>query len=252
MFAFTGYSQEKMKIEGAIVLGDSEDTTPEAGTLRWSGTDFEGWNGLRWVSLTGFAKIGSVTDIEGNIYNTSQIGDQEWMVENLKVSRLNNNSPIDQITDPTEWQSLFTPAWCLYDNDTTNESPFGHMYNWFAVSTGHLCPEGWHIPTTQEWTILIDFLGGQELAGGKMKEQGTVHWNSPNIGATNQSGFTGLPSGSRQNGVFLGLRILGIWWASNEFNSSIAIMILLNQMNDDTLELSIPKTDGNAVRCIKD
>src|SRR5690606_33259564 len=105
---------------------------------------------------------------------------------------------IPQVTDPTIWGNLTTGAWCYYNNDPANEIIYGKLYNWYAVNDPRgLAPVGWHIPSDSEWTILTDYLGGFEVAGGKMKETGTTHWANPNIGADNSSGFTGLPGGYR-------------------------------------------------------
>jgi uncharacterized protein (TIGR02145 family) len=144
-----------------------------------------------------------VTDGDGNVYNTVTIGTQVWMKENLKTTKYNNGVTIPPVTDNTSWVNLITPGYCWYNNDaSTYKNTYGALYNWYTVNTGILCPIGWHVPTVTEWTTLGAFLGGDDVAGGKMKEVDLTHWLSPNTGATNESGFTGLPGGLRGNNMF--------------------------------------------------
>lgn len=141
---------------------------------------------------------GSVSDIDGNVYKTIQIGTQTWMAENLKTSKFNDNTTIPFVADPRTWRYLSSPALCWWELDEdTYKDIYGALYNWHAVNTGKLCPQGWHVPTEPEWSVLIDHLGGMSVAGGKLKEEGTLHWIEPNTGATNLSGFTALPGGMR-------------------------------------------------------
>ncbi len=251
------YGQEKLEIEGAITLKDSEDSTPEPGTIRWTGTDFEGWNGQRWVSLTGYTTVGNVTDIDGNTYQTTRIGNQEWMIENLRVSKYNDNTVIDQITNNTTWSVLSTGAWCWYDNNSGNEDPYGKLYNWYTVATNKLCPTGWHVPSDTEWTTLTDYLGGIGRAGGKMKTTGTIqagtgYWQDPNTGATNESGFTGLPGGIRSiDGSFFNLGHLGNWWSSTESSINAAYRYLY-YLDDNVVRVTNDKRLGFSVRCVRD
>ena len=137
---------------------------------------------------------GSMTDQQGNVYKTIVIGTQEWMAENLKTTVYRNGNAIDNIIDNTQWIGLTTGAWASYNNDSQYDCPYGKLYNWFAVADPrHVCPTGWHEPTDAEWTTLTDYLGGEEVAGGKMKSAGTQYWIGPNTDATNESGFSGLP-----------------------------------------------------------
>jgi len=139
-------------------------------------------------------------DIDGNVYETIQIGDQLWMAENLKTTHYNNG---DEIPYPSneDFGSFDEGQYGVYDNDPSNADVYGNLYNFAAVDDDRgLCMEGWHVPSDGEWTVLTDYLGGSSVAGGKMKEEGLDHWNSPNTGATNESGFTGLPAGYRYNG----------------------------------------------------
>lgn len=255
-FAKVALCQEKMEIDGAIIIKNSEDLTPEPGTIRYNLTtsDFEGWNGVFWASLTGF-EIGSVTDIDGNIYPTIIIGAQEWMAQNLRASKYRNDDAIPNVTDDTDWSNLNTGAFAWYDNDNNFEQPYGKLYNWYAVNDGRgLCPTGWHVPSDSEWTILTDTLGGIGFAGGRLKEVSQVRWSFPNEGATNKSGFTGIPGGYRQNGngSFTSFRFTGHWWSSTEVSSDAAWARILRYNDVRASRNLIFKKDGYSVRCIRD
>ena len=138
---------------------------------------------------------GTMTDIEGNVYPTVIIGKQEWMAANLKTTTYNDGTPIPQVTDASAWSSiLLGGAYSWYDNDLANKEVYGALYNWSTVETGKLCPTGWDVPVSENWGALTDYLGGKDalgqnldgkvVAGGKLKEKGTLHWQSPNTGAT--------------------------------------------------------------------
>jgi uncharacterized protein (TIGR02145 family) len=159
----------------------------------------------------------TVTDLDGNAYHTVTIGTQVWMVENCKTTKYNDGSAIPLVEGNPAWANLTTPGYCWYDNDSTSyKSPYGALYNWFAANTGKLCPTGWHVPNYAEWTTLTAYLGGDSIAGGKLKETGTSHWQSPNTGATNESEFTAIPGGSRNfSGTFY-LGRYGYFWSSSE------------------------------------
>ncbi len=141
----------------------------------------------------------TLLDIEGNEYKTIQIGNQTWMAENLRTTKYNDGSSIPVVNDNISWLNLTTAAYCWYDNDISRKDIYGALYNWHTVTSGNLCPAGWHVPKNEEWTVLTAYLGGESVAGGKLKETGTAHWN-PNSDATNESGFTALPGGMRGNG----------------------------------------------------
>jgi uncharacterized protein (TIGR02145 family) len=138
----------------------------------------------------------TVTDIDGNAYNIVTIGGQAWMKENLKVTKYKDGTTIPLVTATGAWVALTTPGYSFYNNSVTG-GVYGALYNWYTVNTGKLCPTGWHVPSTTEWTTLETFLGGASVAGGKLKETGTSKWFSPNTGATNETGFTALPGGAR-------------------------------------------------------
>lgn len=253
------YSQEKMEVDGAIIIKDSEDATPAAGTIRFnpSTNDFEGWNGQQWMSLTRLREPGGgVTDIDGNSYTTVKLGTQEWMVENLKTTKYNDGANIPNVTIDSEWEGLNateTGAWCYYSNNSSMNDPYGKLYNWYAVNTNKLCPTGWIVPNDADWMTLIDYLGGSGIAGGKMKEEGTAHWNSPNTGATNESGFTGVPGGFRDaTGPFFDIDIRLYLWSSTETSSTQAMIRFLSHNNDDADLSTSVKRQGFSVRCIRD
>lgn len=196
----------------------------------------------------------SVTDADGNVYNTVVIGTQVWLKENLKTTKYRNGTAIPLVTDQSEWGGLTTPAVCWYENSQTNYgNTYGAIYNWYAVKTGNICPTGWHVPTDAEWTTLVNFLGGENVAGGKMKETGTTHWNMPNTGATNESGFTALPGGYRfTDGGFYDVANFGYWWSASEFNAADGFFRLI-YFDDRVVEKgNFSKKYGFSVRCLMD
>ncbi len=134
----------------------------------------------------------TISDADGNTYATVAIGTQVWMKENLKSTKYNDGTSISLVTVASDWTALRTHGYCWYDNNVSYQNIYGALYNWYTVNSGKLCPSGWHVPTDNEWTTLINYLGGASIAGSKLKEAGTVHWVSPNI-ATNVSGFAGSP-----------------------------------------------------------
>jgi len=197
---------------------------------------------------------GTLTDVDGNVNKTIQIGTQIWMAENLKTTKFKDGTSIPLITDNTAWMNLTTSGFCWNNNDiSTYKSIFGALYNGYAVSTGKLCPSGWHVPTDNEWTVLTAFLGGESIAGGKLKETGTSHWASPNIGATNETGFTAVPAGFRStNGPFQPFGSYGIWWSSTEYTTSFAWNRRMMSNVGEVLKADNFKIDGLSVRCVKD
>jgi uncharacterized protein (TIGR02145 family) len=172
---------------------------------------------------------GTMTDQEGNTYKTIIIGTQEWMAENLKTSTYRNGDAILTGLDNSQWQNTTEGAWAHYNNNISFECPYGKLYNWYAVDDPrNLCPVGWHVPTDAEWTVLTDFLGGTSVAGGKMKTTGTTGagtglWNGSNTAATNESGFSGVPGGGRNDaGGFNNIGANGYWWSSSAASGSSA------------------------------
>jgi uncharacterized protein (TIGR02145 family) len=164
---------------------------------------------------------GAIKDIDGNLYNIVQIGNQLWMAENLRTTRYNDGQNIPhRILNQYDSSVVKTPAYYWYNNDETYKDPYGALYTYTAVTTGKVCPAGWHIPDNAEWDTLSSTLGGSDIAGGKLKEAGTGHWSNSNYGADNSSGFTGLPGGMLLGGAphlgagfgFMGA--YGFWWSS--------------------------------------
>ena len=197
-----------------------------------------------------------IKDGDGNIYTSVTIGTQIWLKQNLKTTKFNDGTTIPLVTGNTDWNNLVTPGYCWYSNDeATYKSDYGALYNWYAVGTGKLCPKGWHAPTNDEIDILITFLGGVNAAGGKLKEAGLTHWNSPNEGATDESGFSFLPGGYRSNaGTFAEIRINGAWWNITDIPASNQgyINILWKDFGDIAENMSVTKKNGYSVRCLKD
>jgi uncharacterized protein (TIGR02145 family) len=222
-------------------------TTPATGLVIFNTTtnSLEIRNSAVWVSLSPAA----------DALPTIQIGTQKWMSKNLDVAFYRNGDPIPQVTDPTAWAGLTTGAWCYYNNDPLQGNKYGKLYNWYAVNDPRgLAPQGWHIPSDAEWSTLATTLGGASVAGGKMKEAGTVNWAAPNTGADNSSGFAGLPGGGRSfNGAFGGgFGSNGNWWSSTEFNTSTAWYRYLFY-NIGSIDMNrASKRDGFSVRCLRD
>jgi uncharacterized protein (TIGR02145 family) len=201
----------------------------------------------------------TVSDIDGNAYNTVLIGTQCWTKENLKTSRYRNGGLIPNVTDGTAWINLTTGAWSYYNNDVSNNAIYGKLYNWYTTLGDTLCPTGWGVPTDAEWTILTTYLGGESVAGGKMKSVGTAYWNTPNTGATNESGFSALPGGYRNNfggsfsGSFSNIRIDAFFWSATENVSSHAwLRNLFNDYGDVDRNHDFNKSVGASVRCLRD
>lgn len=194
----------------------------------------------------------TVIDIDGNVYKTVKIGNQIWMAENLKTTRYNDGNPIPNIIYNNEWNNLKTGAFCYYNDEYSNNSVYGKLYNWYAVGTDKLAPIGWHVPSNAEWTELINYLGGDEIAGGKMKS--TNYWKSPNKGANNSSGFTGFPAGCRidygQSSNDIG--VYGYFWSSTEFDKDYAWPCYLHYNGSSVIRSIFVKTRGKSVRCVKD
>jgi uncharacterized protein (TIGR02145 family) len=199
-------------------------------------------------------KAQTVTDINGNIYKTVTIGKQVWMAENYRAISYRDNTPIAKVTNNTQWSSLTTGAYCWYSNDSATYSKvYGALYNWKTIESSKLCPTGWHVPTKAEYDTLATFLGGANLAGGKMKETGTSHWNNPNTGATNSSGFTGLPGGYRNiAGVTDNLGSFGYYWTSTQNSATDAFHKLLSNSAADLYDQPTNKNNGYSVRCLND
>ena len=199
-------------------------------------------------------------DQEGQNFKTVKIGKQIWMAENLNVATFRNGDRIFEANNSKDWEKCLyskKAAWCYYKYDSNNSSIYGKFYNWFAINDPRgLSPEGWHVPSDSEWGILITYLGGENVAGGKLKETGIIHWQGTTTNATNKSGFTALPAGVVYvDGKFLGFGEEACFWSSNEDTKNIWSTILNNVdnrmirqpfNNEDWL-----KNQGLSVRCVK-
>ncbi len=224
-------------------------TTPAAGLVIFNSqtNSLQFYNGSVWVSLT----TPSNTAV---FLPTIVIGTQQWMTKNLDVAFYRNGDPIPQVTNAAAWAALTTGAWCYYNNDSTQGNKYGKMYNWYAVNDPRgLAPQGWHVPSDAELTTLETTLGGSSVAGGKMKEAGTLNWTIPNTAGNNNSGFTGLPGGYRNSiGAFFNVPNSGNWWSATAVSSSGAWYRDLNFDNGNFNRFSIDKRFGFSIRCIRD
>jgi uncharacterized protein (TIGR02145 family) len=198
---------------------------------------------------------GTVIDVESNVYNTITIGTQTWMAENMKTTRYSNGDLIGTTANLTEditGESTPKYQW-IFNGNQTNLDTYGRLYTWYAVTDSRaVCPTGWHMPSDAEWDILINYSGGAN-AGDKLKENGTKHWSSPNTGATNETGFTALPSGMRyNNGTFTEFGSNGNWWSTTEHNLTDADGFGTENDYDLAYSFSKSKSNAYAVRCLKD
>ncbi len=199
-----------------------------------------------------------VTDGSGYVYNTVTIGTQRWMSENLKATRYNDGTALTFANSNESW--VYTgysssDYGCYYNNDHfSNGDTYGVLYNWSAVNNiKNLCPVGWHIPSDDEWTTLINYLGGQNIAGGKLKETGTIHWQNNNAGVTNESGFSALPGGYRDyRGEYNDLGYGGFWWSADDEGKDILIGYMINSSNTNVNRINFNKLSGLSVRCLED
>lgn len=215
-------------------------------------------NGITTPVFNPNVSYGTLTDQDGNVYKTVTIGTQTWMVENLRTTKYNDGTDIPNVVDDDKWRNLTTGAYCNLLNVENTEiiAIFGRYYNWYAVNTGKLAPNGWHVPTDAEWTKLIDYLGGQYIAAAKLKETGTNHWFTSNNEVTNETGFTALPGGERyigSGGVFFGGgAATGCWWSATECDTDLSWAQVMYDSDAIVRRLSTYKPNGLAVRVVKD
>lgn len=209
------------------------------------------------VAFTTPASGGStVTDVEGNVYNTITIATQTWMAENLKTGKYNNGDLIGT-TSPANLDLTYATSpeyqWA-YEGNESNVTINGRLYTWYAISDSRgVCPTGWHIPTDAEWTTLTNALGDETIAGAKLKETGFIHWRTPNTGATNATGFTALPGGFRDNdGTFFYLGTYGRWWSITEDQSIYIWYRFMTYTSINVFREHSYKRGGLSVRCLKD
>ncbi|MFM7016846.1 MAG: fibrobacter succinogenes major paralogous domain-containing protein, partial [Bacteroidota bacterium] len=190
---------------------------------------------------------GTMSDFDGNLYKTITIGNQTWMAENLRTEHFKLGGHIATSLNNYNWNTTTAPAYTSWNNDTTGDYVYGKLYNWYAViDSSGLCPVGWRVPNDSDWTVLIDGLGGNFIAGGFLKEAGYSHWDYPNVGANNISGFNALPSGVRNDaGTYAGRQSLSLWWSTSE---------RAVKTSKDNVETDLSAWDrrwGMSVRCIK-
>jgi uncharacterized protein (TIGR02145 family) len=179
------------------------------------------------------SKFSKFTDSrDGKIYKTVKIGTQTWMAENLAYK-----------TTSGSW---------AYDNNESNVAKYGYLYEWETAKNA--CPIGWHLPSDDEWETLVNYLGGNGDAGGKLKEAGIINWQSPNKDATNETGFTALPGGNRSysDGAFRGFGTYSIWWSSTESSTKAAWFRFISHSNNKLIRFYQNKGDGSSVRCVRD
>ena len=198
-------------------------------------------------------EMDALTDIDGNVYQIVKIGNQWWMAENLKVTHYRNGDAIPNVTANSAWASLSAGAFCNYNNDVNQVAIYGRLYNWYTVvDSRKLAPDGWHVPDDGDWQTLIDYLGGSSVAGSKMKEAGTAHWNSPNTGATNESGFAALPGGKRtREGDYIEKSSYAHFWSATENNSTASIFRYLRYDISGVERGATYKLCGYSIRCVK-
>ncbi|MBT3252174.1 MAG: hypothetical protein HN729_09955 [Candidatus Marinimicrobia bacterium] len=207
-----------------------------------------------------------ITDIDGNIYKTVKIGNQIWMAENLKASHYMNGDSIYLELRNDQWSNLKTGAFCYYDNDPENIENFGYLYNWYVVSDERqVCPENWHIPTEMEFEELEGYLGMDAIdiqkfgwrgndQGGKLKDENTFLWDPPNVGATNESGFSAIPGGfrRRRSGAYEGINDGCYIWSSTDYIFDEVSHRVLSYFTSNIYHSGIHKSNGMSIRCIQD
>ncbi len=202
---------------------------------------------------------GFVIDIDGNVYSTIMVGDQEWMAENLKVTRYRNGDPLIDVPDEEQWNWMYNGAYCSNENDDNNESSFGYLYNWYAVDDDRgVCPENWHVPTLEEWQNLVEDFGGNDVAGAHLKATGTLEggdglWHEPNP-STNESGFTALPGGYRNGSYFESVGSRVYFWSSTRYQvvGQYSHYIKLNNYDTSATISYFEWHKGLSIRCVSD
>jgi len=195
-------------------------------------------------------------NLENTYIASIAIGNQVWSASNLDVSTFRNGDAITEAKTNEEWEKLGSeqkPAWCYYNNDPANGKKYGKLYNWYAANDARgIAPTGWHVPSHTDWKVLTTFLGGEKVAGGKLKETGTTHWISPNAGANNSSGFTAIPCGQRGfGGEFYDLEN-GNWWSTTESEPGRAWNRKMSSSGSSVSYWSYNKEFGLSIRCVKD
>jgi uncharacterized protein (TIGR02145 family) len=265
----TGYGQTATAIQSPVsgsvplnVNADLTGLTPE--TLYHYRVKAVNSVGTSYGNDITFSTLATLTDIDGNVYNTVTIGTQTWMAENLKTTKYNDGTTIHNITVDATWAAANTGAYSDYSNIPANSTTYGRLYNWYAVDNNvftrgasnggkNVCPTSWHVPTDAEWLTLTTYLGGESVAGGKLKETGTTHWTTPNSGTTNETGFTALPFGNRTNdGIYLHIKDYGFWWSTTEYSTTTAWPRSMHYGTTYVNRYYSNKQFGFSVRCLRD
>lgn len=227
-------------------------------------SDDESPNGKTSAIFNTSKAYSTMTDQDGNVYKTITIGIQTWMAENLRTTKYNDGTLIPNVTGASAWTNLTTGAYCNYNNTASTDTiaTYGRLYNWYAVNTGKLAPKGWHVATDDEWTTLTTYLGGRDVAGDKLKEIGSSHWErflpsrsgSPKNDtlATNETGFTALPGGGHNiDGTFNFIGTSGVWWTATEEDAIYALNREMSCTSGTVYWAGYKKRMGFSVRCIK-
>lgn len=211
--------------------------------------------GTGYSNEQSFGKVTStVTDIDGNVYHTVRIGTQVWMVENLKTTKYRDGTPIRKVTDNSTWFGInYYGAYCDYNHDQDKGQTYGHLYNWYAATDSrNIAPEGFHVPSDADFLILANFLGGVDVAGGKIKEAGYTNWLRPNTGATNETGFNAIPGGACSSDGFTLMGEKSGWWTTSEAAEGEAFIRYTAYYNSGLNTKNLNKLNGNSIRCVKD
>jgi uncharacterized protein (TIGR02145 family) len=208
--------------------------------------------GISWGDDMTFKTIANAIDYDGYVYKTVKIGTQVWIAENLKTIKFNDGTDIPFAKESSEWPTSSTPTYCWYNNDEIKyKTSYGALYNWYAVSSGKLCPTGWHVPSDTDWSVLTNYLGEDEV-GAKLREVGTAHWFD-NSNSTNETGFTALPGGyCNYSGGFSNIENIGMWWSSTEQSANSAWYRSLMSYYYSMGRNSNNKVYGFSVRCLQD
>jgi uncharacterized protein (TIGR02145 family) len=210
------------------------------------------------IEFNNSVSYGTMTDQDGNVYKTVTIGEQTWMAENLRTTTYRNGDPITKIEEFEDWKATTKGAYCWMKNDEeTHKNKFGAFYNWHAVTDSrNIAPEGWHVATVNDWDLLLSTLGGNNVAGGKLKESGNKHWAGPNKGANNSSGFSALPTGSRSTyGSLVEFQEAAYsvrFWSNRDWNEKEAYVRYMSYEKENVEVKKDDKNSGNAVRLVKD
>lgn len=197
-------------------------------------------------------QYGTMKDQDNNVYRTIKIGDQEWMVENLRTTRYRNGDSLTEITDNQGWSAINFGAYCYYKNNQFNNCSYGKLYNWYAISDSrNIAPEGWHVPTEDDWQVLENYLRTNQAS--QLKTKGTDYWLTPNTNANNNTGFSALPGGNRtDDGYFSLMTYSGLWWTSTKYDDKSALVRFMMFNNESIKRCANTYKTGLSIRCVKD